>query len=403
MTIGFDVSQTGRLKAGCGYFADGLIRQLEKDDHKNRYVLYPAVGDVFWDPDCAKATFSTSRSNFQRAKAPSSFEKSQAFWRNPPADFERQLGSPDVFHANNFFCPELKGARLLYTLYDLGYLEEPAWTTEANRVGCFQGTFNASLRADRIIAISEFSRSHFLRTFPHYPEDRIEVVYPGSRFEKRSGLPRPARLSQLEPNSFWLNVATLEPRKNHPRLIEAYARVRVEADSTFPLVLAGGGGWLMDGFENTLSGVRAGIDVILTGYVSDLELQWLYENCFAFVYPSLFEGFGLPVLESMSLGAAVIASKTSSLPEIVGSAGVLVNPCDVQEIAAAMRQLMAGDGCREALQALAPAQARLFSWQSAAKRVMELYDELARSEGAAGQRASSRQSSEIKTTDYGGE
>ncbi len=376
MRIGFDVSQTGRLKAGCGYFADGLIRQLARADHKNRYLLYPAVGDVFWDPDCARATFTSAQPNFQCAQAATSFEKSQAFWRNPQADFEQQLGSPDIFHANNFFCPQLKAARLLYTVYDLGYLEEPAWTTTANWVGCFQGTFNASLRADRIIAISEFTRKHFLRTFPHYPAERITVVYPGSRFETRSNQPRPARLSHLKPDGFWLSVATLEPRKNHQRLIEAYARLSAENGAMFPLVLAGGRGWLMEGFEKMLSSLKVAADVILLGYVDDLELQWLYENCFAFAYPSLFEGFGLPVLESMNLGAAVIASETSSLPEIVGTAGILVNPYEVEEIAAAMKRLMAEESCRQAFKALAPARARLFSWQSAASQVLNLYEEL---------------------------
>jgi glycosyltransferase involved in cell wall biosynthesis len=383
MTIGFDVSQTGRSKAGCGYFADGLIRQLAEVDRENRYVLYPAVGDMFWDADCAKSTFSSGRPNFRRTRAPASFESSQAFWRYPQADFEQQLGSPDIYHANNFFCPELKTARLVYTLYDLGYLEEPAWTTEANRAGCFRGAFNASLRADRIVAISEYSRRHFLRVFPHYPEERMRVVYPGSRFETRSGSPRPKGLCRLAPEKFWLSVATLEPRKNHRRLIEAYSRVKAETGSALPLVLAGGRGWLMNDFEKTLADLKAGADVILTGYVNDSELQWLYENCFAFVYPSLFEGFGFPVLEAMSMGAAVISSNTSSLPEIVGSAGVLVNPRDAEEIAAAMKRLTVEDGWRGALKGLAPQRARLFSWQSAARQVLELYAELARPAGAA--------------------
>jgi glycosyltransferase involved in cell wall biosynthesis len=164
-------------------------------------------------------------------------------------------------------------------------------------------------------------------------------------------------------------------------MIEAYARVKKETESTYPLVLAGGRGWLMDDFERTLPGLTAGKDVILTGYVGDSELQWLYENCFAFVYPSLFEGFGLPVLEAMSLGAAVIVSRTSSLPEIVGSSGILVDPCDVSDIAAAMRRLTTGDGCLEALREMAPQRARSFSWQSAAKQVLDLYEELAQLPG----------------------
>ena len=377
MKIGFDVSQTGRFKAGCGYFAHGLIRELSAMDGSNDYVLYPAVGDLFWDPECERSTFTVDLPNFRRTAAPSSFTSSRSFWANPPSDFERQLGSPDVFHANNFFCPELPSARILYTLYDLGFLEEPDWTTEANRAGCFSGVFNASLRADRIVAISEWSRSHFLRTFPHYPENQIAVVYPGSRFERRADLPRPAPLGRLKPGNFWLSVGTLEPRKNHRRLLEAYARMREQAGSTLPLVLAGGRGWLMEDFGETVAGLKLGSDVILTGYLDDLELQWLYQNCYAFVFPSLFEGFGLPVLEAMSLGAAVIASNTSSLPEIVGSAGILVDPRDTEAIAAAMQSLGANAVRRESLRDLATSRARSFSWRSAATKVLDLYGELA--------------------------
>lgn len=375
MRIGFDVSQTGRLKAGCGYFADGLIRELAKIDSENQYILYPAVGDLYWDPDCATSTFSTDRPNFSRAPAPKDFGESQQFWRNPPEDFEERLGRPDIIHVNNFFCPKVKRARLVYTLYDLSYLEEPAWTSEGNRTGCFQGSFGASVLADRLIAISEHSRRHFLEVFPHYPKDRIATVYPGSRFERRSSVARPERFAELTPDAFWLSVATLEPRKNHKKMLEAYVSLPAEIRLMYPLVLAGGRGWLMEEFEAALTGLNR--DVKSTGYVSDAELQWLYENCFAFLYPSLFEGFGLPVLEAMSLGAVVIASNSTSIPEIVGSAGILVDPHEVEEIAETMRRLATGEICREPLRSLAASRARTFSWPSAARQVLELYADLA--------------------------
>jgi len=374
MRIGFDVSQTGQLKAGCGFYAYNLIRELAELDEANEYILYPAVGDLFWDPDCDGATFQTARANFKRAPAPKSFEESQRFWRNPPADFELQLGNPDVFHSNNFFCPEgLRRARLLYTLYDLSFLEEPAWTTEANRSGCFSGVFKAALYADAIVAISEFSRRHFLRIFPHYPPERVFVVYPASRFHQFEDAPPSEKLAHLKRHGFWLNVATIEPRKNHPRLLEAYARVSSQRAEPMPLVIAGGMGWLGGEFERSLDRLGLRDRVLLTGYISDEELRWLYQNCFAFIYPSLFEGFGMPVLEAMSLGAPVICSNTSSLPEIAGDAALLVDPLDAEALAAQMLKLCQGSVDRDRLRELGFSQARKFSWRSSARRLLELY------------------------------
>jgi len=251
----------------------------------------------------------------------------------------------------------------------------PEFTTEANRIACFDGVFRASLYADRIIAISAYSREHFLQTFPHYPSERITVVYPASRLVKRDDLLRPRQLAQLQPDQFWLTVGTLEPRKNHRCLLQAYARLKVHLGKTYPLVLAGGKGWLMDDFERTVDELELRQDVILLGYVEDAALQWLYENCFAFVYPSLFEGFGLPVLEAMSVGAPVIASETTSLPEIVGGAGLLVDPLSETSLAAALLQLTQDTQIRRDFRQRALERAKLFSWTKSAKRVVDLYQE----------------------------
>jgi hypothetical protein len=131
-------------------------------------------------------------SHVRRGLAHGTQDAARSFWSRPPANLETQLGYPDVVHANNFFCPTtLRKARLVYTLYDLSFLEHPEWTTEANRSGCFDGVLNASLYADRIIATSEYSRRHFLETFPHYPSERLAVVPPATRFARRGDLARP--------------------------------------------------------------------------------------------------------------------------------------------------------------------------------------------------------------------
>jgi glycosyltransferase involved in cell wall biosynthesis len=377
MRVGFDVSQTGQGKAGCGYFADGLIRQLTLQDSQNQFVLYSTVGDLFWDPAYATSTFASGRSDIERLTVATGFEESRRFWRNPGDDFETRIGSPDIFHANNFFCPlGLKHARLVYTLYDLSFVEDPGWNTEENRVGCFSGVFRASLHADLILAISEYSKRHFLSTFPAYPEERVPVVYPASRFDGQGGLERPDRFSALKPGGFWLSVGTIEPRKNHGRLLDAYRMLKAEGRAAMPIVLAGGQGWLLDHFDSFLHGLEPGREVILPGYVSDEELKWLYRNCFGFIYPSLFEGFGMPVLEALGFGAMVLCSNTSSLPEVAGDAALLFDPEDTLSLGAAMRRLAGGEVSRDLLKSAAYEQAAKFSWVKSARRLSGLYDEV---------------------------
>jgi glycosyltransferase involved in cell wall biosynthesis len=379
MRIGFDISQTGKMKAGCGFFADGLIRNLAKIDEHNEYFLYPTFGDHFWDPEWRTATVKIHHPKFHSLREHTSFQSAKHFWNHPPTDFETRLGGPDLIHSNNFFCPtRLRNARLIYTLYDLSFLTHPEWTSEENRIGCFQGVFNASLYAELIISISQYSRKHFLEIFPHYPSERIVVVHPASRFLKSHEIQQPKNIFNLHPNRFWLNVGVLEPRKNHHGLLRAYSLLKREFGRTFPLVLAGGKGWLIEDFEKEIDSLDLRPDVISLGYLDDESLQWLYQNCFAFVYPSFFEGFGLPVLEAMTLGAPVITANVSSIPEIVGDAGILVDPFHEQELFQAMRRLMEDPLHRIALQEKGLRRAAHFSWSTTASQILNYYQDVHR-------------------------
>jgi glycosyltransferase involved in cell wall biosynthesis len=374
MKIGFDISQTGSEKAGCGFFAESLIRHLAEIDRENEYILYPTFGDYYWDPHWARSTCRIDQPNFKRGPGHKTLHAARDFWNNPPDSLEKHLGSPEIIHSNNFFCPRgLRNARLIYTLHDLSFLTHPEWTTEENRIACFEGVFNASIFADRIIAVSDYSRNHFLETFPHYPVDRIRTIYEASRFKLSPEVPKPKKISLLQGDRFWLSVGVLEPRKNHRGLLEAYALLKKDGSKTFPLVLAGGRGWLMDDFKKEAESLGLQQDIVLPGYVDDETLQWLYRNCFAFLYPSYFEGFGLPVIEAMSLGAPVIASNTTSLPEIVGQAGILVDPTSKEELCQAMIQLSSDPEFRNSLKEKAIARASQFSWHSAAASTLECY------------------------------
>lgn len=372
--IGFDISATGKLKAGCGYFADSLIRHLAEIDPENQYILYPTFGNAFWDPDWSSEICRIHRPNFHRAQGHRTFSSANFFWNHLPENFESHLGNPQVIHSNNFFCPTaLREARLVYTLYDLSFVLHPEWTTEVNRTSCFHGVFNASLYADWIVSISHYSREHFLRVFPYYPSDRIVVAHPASRFGDPIATSPPQNLPPLIPGQFWLNVGVVEPRKNLHRLLQAYELLKNDLGETYPLVLAGGQGWLMDDFEKKMDDLHLRQDVILLGYVDNETLQWLYRNCFVFIYPSLFEGFGMPVLEAMSQGAPVITSNVSSLPEIAGEAALLIDPTREEEIFQAMRRLVRNPQLPFLLKDKSIRQASQFSWRSTASVVLQSY------------------------------
>ena len=380
MTIGFDVSQAGGERKGCGQFALQLVRALIEIAPRDDFVLYPQFGDVHVQPDppLLAALPQARNVRVRRGRRDPSAERN--FWREPAESLERELGRPDIVHANNWFCPAGLGrAKLVYTLYDLSFLEQPDCTTEANRTACFGGVFQAALRADGLLAISEFTRKRFLEHFPHISPEKVATIGLGSRFESDRLLPRPGRLDRLTPGRFWLTVGTLEPRKNYARLVEAYRRLHAGGQADGPLVIAGGEGWLMEDFRESIRDLEEAGQLILAGFVADEELQWLYQNCFCFVFPSLYEGFGLPLLEAMALGAPAIAANVCSLPEIAGDAALLVDPSSAEEIASAMESVRADPQRRSRMAEQGLRRAQTYSWRSAAAGALEMYRRVLRS------------------------
>lgn len=378
MKIGFDISQTGKRKAGGGYLAYCLIRALADIDKENDYIQYPTFGDFYFDPGWRKSIRFVNQENFHKGKGHTQLKDAKQFWNYPGSNFEEILGKPDIVQSNNFYCPSgLQHAKLIYVLYDLNFLKKPVTTTETNRIGCFTGVFRASLYADHILSISEYSKYHFLQVFPHYPSENISVVYLASRFpnlnDNSKFEEKPAGLVNLEEDQFWFNVGTLEPRKNQIGLLNAYAELINETGTKFPLVIAGGKGWKLDHFMDVVSDLGLKDNVIVLGYVNEDQLQWLYQNCFAFVYPSIFEGFGLPVLEAMSQGAAVISSNVTSLPEVVGSAGVLIDPQNNKSLSKAMIDMIEGRIDRSSLKKAALTKSKSFSWKKSASQVLGIY------------------------------
>lgn len=374
MRIGFDISQTGTGKAGCGFFSHALIQDVLKIAPENEFSLYPSFGDFYFDASMPLRNPYSGR-DVHYGPRHLSRDTASAFWNSPI--LEDALGSPDIIQSNNFWCPvQLKQSRLVYTFHDMGFAVDPAWSTEANRVGCFEGVFRSATSSDWVVAVSNASRDHYLRTFPHFPSERIRVIYQCSRFSS-ADVPgkRPTALDRVTPMGYWLSVGTIEPRKNQRRLAHAYARYLALGGKPMPLVLAGGKGWLMEDFQQHLRELGITAQVIMTGYVSDEELIWLYRNCYGNLYPSLFEGFGLPVLEGMQFGAPTLVSNNSSLPEVAGSAAILLDAHDTEAWAMAMLQLANDRAMRDRLVEAARDRAKLFDWKNSAKQLLALYAE----------------------------
>ena len=374
MHIGFDISQTGSGKAGCGYFADALLKAMLELAPQHCYVLFPSFGDFYFD---ARMFTRKPYKGREVRYGPRHLlrESARVFWTG--LKVEASLGTPDIVHSNNFWCPvQLTSSRLIYTFYDMGFAVNPAWTTEANRVGCFDGVFRSAIAADWVVAISEASRKHYLRMFPHFPEARIKVIYPCSRFtDSNAKGQRPKALKNVVSGKFWLNVGTIEPRKNQHCITEAYSRYLLLGGKPYPLVLAGGKGWLMDDFQAYLDDLGITDHIVMTGYVSDSELIWLYRNCYANLYPSFFEGFGLPVLEGMQFGTATLASDSSSLPEVAGDAAILIDPKNIDAWAQAMLHLSRHPMEKLKMSVNSRKRAEQFDWKQSAISLLSLYEE----------------------------
>ena len=375
INIGFDISQVSPGAAGCGAFAKSLCSSLLYNHREHEFTLFEDFGD-FWYNEQKQISKPFSGPSLSYGTTFQNRDLCGKFWNDP--ELGDSLGEIDLIHSNNFWCPDqLIRPSLIYTLYDLGFMDHPEWTSEENRLGCFEGVYRSSLHADFVVSISEFSRKRYLEYFPHYPEERTGVVYPTSRFEKvtKDG-DRPAALEGIRDKGFWLCVSTIEPRKNQIMLLDAYKRYLEESEAKLPLIFAGGKGWLMDDFNIKIRERGLEQKVILTGYVTDAELVWLYQKCFGNLYPALYEGFGLPVLEGMQFGAPTACSNTTSLPEVIGEAGAQIDPIGEGLWAEFMLRLEKEPDYRLRLSRSGPIQAGKFTSGKSARDCHKFYEKV---------------------------
>ncbi len=280
----------------------------------------------------------------------------------------------DIYHEPNHI-PVRTRATTVTTVHDLSVIVHPDWHP-ADRVRWYARDFPAGVRqTTRFIAASAYTRDEMVRRLG-LAASQIDVTYqaPRAAFGPLPEAEARRRVAQLAlPRNFLLFVGTLEPRKNVVGLLEAFAGLPTTLRRRTPLVLAGGWGWKMESLPDSLAQHGLLDDTRLIGYQSDNVLAALYSLCTALVWPTFYEGFGLPPLEAMSCGAAVISSSSTSIPEVVGDAGVLLDPTDVPAWADAMRRVIEDEAWRNEWARRGAARAGTFSWARCADETIACY------------------------------
>ena len=379
-TIGIDASRATReQRTGTEGYSLHLLRALLSLDTSNRYVLYfntpPRPGLL---PDQA---------HVQQRVIP--FPR---LWTHLRLSWEMLRHPPDVLFVPAHVLPLIHPRRSVVTIHDLGYHYEPDAHPPRQRAYLEWATRYNAQSATHIIADSQATKRDLVGILG-IPPEKISVVYLGveERFRPVQDAAQiaAAKAAYSIPGPYILYVGTLQPRKNLARLVEAFGRVARALDTGYEgvtpydagdpqrrlsLVLAGSKGWWYEDIFRTVQQMDLGSRVICPGYVKDDDLPALYSGADLFVLPSLYEGFGLPALEAMACGTPVVASNVSSLPEIVGDAGLLANPTDPADLARAMTRVLMDPARAAQMRERGLAQAKRFTWERCARETLEVIE-----------------------------
>ena len=280
-----------------------------------------------------------------------------------------------LFHAPNYIAPEF-AMRAVCTIHDLSHLHMPEHHPR-DRVEYLLRELPRTLeRAAHVITVSEFVRAEVIAEFGLAPEQVTAVplgVEPTYHPREAGALDAALARHGLVHGGYLLAVATLEPRKNLERLLDAYARLSPALRRAFPLVLVGGRGWRNEALLARVARMQAQGELRWLGYVAEGELPFMYAGAAAFAFPSLYEGFGLPVLEAMASGVPVLTSNRASLPEVAGDAAILVEPEDIVAMTEGLERMLTDMAWRESAATRGIERARAFTWEACVDRTVAIY------------------------------
>ena len=372
MRIAIDAHSVGTGLGGNESYATNLIEALAEIDAVNSYTLYVTRRE-------AVERFSNRWPNFSvRTTLPHTpiiripLTLSAELRRNPV----------DVLHVQ-FTAPPFSPCPVVVSIHDLSFEHLPQTFKWRSRKQLRITVRRSAREASQVIALSEYARNDIISTYG-VEREKVSVIPLAAPKHFRpvldeEELQRVRQTYGIE-GDYILSVGAIQPRKNLSRLVAAYANLRqAKPEGNLPkLVLVGKCAWLYDETLRTITELEVSNSVVMTGYVPESDLPALYSGALCFVYPSYFEGFGLPPLEAMQCGTPVIVGEKTSLPEVVGDAGLLVDPFDVNSIAAAIERVIFDSDLRTRLRVKGLERAKLFDWRETARQTLAVYQKAAR-------------------------
>lgn len=367
MKIGIDISQIV-YGTGVSFYTQSLVENLLKIDKKNEYKLFFSS---LRKKLPAKFKYKNSNVKLKSFKIPPTLLE-PLFNKSHFLPIESFIGKVDVFHSSDWTQPSAR-AKKITTIHDFGFLKYPQ-TAHPKIKAVMERRFGwLKKEIDMVIAISEATKKDTMEILG-IPEEKIKVIYEAvpedvAQVKNKKTMELVKAKYGIKGN-YLLSVATLEPRKNLKRIIQAFQALGTK---DLKLVITGKSGW-----DSSLQGddLKKMSNVIFTGYVDRHDLFALYSGAICLAFPSLYEGFGLPILEAMKCGCPVVTSHLSSMPEVAGKAGILVDPMDIEEIGKGFYEVVSNKVKRQEMIKEGFKQVNKFSWEKTARQTLKVYEEV---------------------------
>lgn len=374
--IAIDYTPAYEQGGGIGRLVRDLIDEFQSLSSKHQYKLFVSGFTTSKPLESIPTNYSWKTTRIAPKWLARIWQRAQL-----PLPAEYFVGAIDLYHATDFVLPPLRrGTRSIVTVHDLSFVRVPDAASPRLKAYLDVVVPRSVKRADYVTADSQATKDD-LQNIYGIPGEKIEVLYSGVHqryFQNIQSVASSVTMRSqyaIPDRPYIFTIGTVQPRKNYSRLIRAIKQLR-EQHYDIGLVIAGGKGWLEDEMYQTIEQTKMQDFVHLIGFADEDDLPALYHHAECVAFPSLYEGFGFPVLEAMASGTPVVTSNISSLPEVAGNAALLVDPLKVDEIAAAIQQILDDSDLRQQLIKFGNKQARKFTWAQSAKQLLQIYEKV---------------------------